>query len=77
MAEAVSLVSCCIRVLVEGSAAVRLFVVLDEDAKQDDESDLDAQQKRNVASVHQEMFQRHCGRFNLRSFKKQKNKQRK
>ena len=43
MLEAVAFVFRCVGVLVEGSAAVSLFVVLDEDAKQDDERDLDAQ----------------------------------
>lgn len=43
MADAVALVFGGIGVLVEGPAAVGLFVVLDKDAKQDDESDLDAQ----------------------------------
>ncbi len=69
MADAVSLVGR--RVGVWGFSAVGLFVVLDEDAKQDDESDLDAQQKRNVTAVHQEMLKRHFTRLkNSRSFLK-------
>ncbi len=43
VADAVALVFGGIGVLVEGPATVGLFVVLDEDAEQDDKSDLDAQ----------------------------------
>lgn len=43
MAEAVALVGGRICIFVEGPGAVRLFVVLDKDPKQDDESHLDCQ----------------------------------